>query len=93
MQFKIYIAEFLVIPTWFRNVSFDLHPLVGGDGLLGLGWIVPVGVQVVRAGPQLGEVVGIEPVLARIAHGALQVGVEGGRRLGQPAVCVVTHLA
>ena len=28
--------------TWFRNISLHLHPLVGGDCLLGLGGVVPV---------------------------------------------------
>ena len=28
--------------TWFRNVSLHLHPLVGGDSLLGFGGVVPV---------------------------------------------------
>jgi hypothetical protein len=32
-----------------------------------------------RTRPQLGEVVRVQPVLTRVAHGPLQVGVEGGR--------------
>ena len=58
-MFKFYASGVL---TWFRNVSFHLHPLVCGYSLLGLGWIVTIGpVQVVRA-PQLTEVVGVESV-------------------------------
>ena len=35
------------ISTWFRNVSFDLHPFVGRYCLLGLGRVIAVRVQVV----------------------------------------------
>ena len=82
--------------TWFRNVSLDLHPLVGGYGLLWLGRVVPIGVQVVVGAPwtpQLGKVVGVEPVLTGVAHGPLQVGVEGGGGgLTQGTLRMVTHL-
>lgn len=80
------------LPTWFRNISFHLHPLVGGHGRLLLAGVVTVGaVQVVRAASQLAEVVGVEAVrLAGVRH-ALQVGVE--RSWLRYRTVVVPHLA
>ena len=81
----------LISPTWFRNVSFHLHPLVGGHSLLRLAGVVSVGaVQVVRAA-QLGEVVRVEAVAAGWVGHALQVRVE--RAWLRYRTVVVTHLA
>ena len=77
--------------TWFWNISLDLHPLVCGHSLLRLGGVIPVPGQVVR-GPQLAEVVRVQPVLAPVRH-AVQVGVEGTGLRGQAALAVVRHLA
>ena len=74
--------------TWLRNISLHLHPLVGGDRLLGFGGVVAV-VEVVGAS-QLGEVVRVKAVLAGVGH-ALEVRVE------RAGVCfagvVASHLA
>ena len=76
--------------TWFRNISLDLHPLVGGHSLLWFAGVVPVSTVEVVGASQFGEVVGVEAVLARVGH-ALQVRVE---RAGVSfARMVASHLA
>ena len=84
--------------TWFRNISFHLHPFVGGNSVLGFAGIVWVGPVEVVGAPELGEVVTIEAVArdtARVTggrwHRSLKVGVERSR-LSEGAVTVVTHL-
>ena len=74
--------------TRLRNISLHLHPLVGGDRLLGFGGVVSV-VEVVGTS-QLGEVVRVEAVLAGVGH-ALEVRVERARV--SFAGVVTSHLA
>ena len=84
--------------TWFRNISFHLHPLVCGDSLLGFAGVVWVGPVEVMGAPELGEVVTIEAVVARDTarvpggrrHRGLEVRVERSR-LSEGTVAVVTH--
>ena len=56
-------------PTWFRNVSFNLHPLVGWDCLLLFTGIIPIGSIEVMGTSEFTEVVGIKTIsLAWIGH-------------------------
>ena len=87
-------SKYKYLLTRLRNVSLDLHPLVGGDGLCWLGSILrPVrAVEVVRR-PQFGEVVWVEAVvLAGVRH-TLQVGVERARSLRDCTITVMAHVS